>query len=227
MLKMDTRRVTIALFLSAAFLLSGSAAQAENYRSGFTTSDHNRGQGAGRFESAAYTTVCEHSDKNQFASPRQKSKALKSKSDAQFAITRFLELSGFGKVDLVDPCESAYDFADIAWKAETFQGFAQINSVDEGGIEKALRIFIGNLASGCEEVFCSQIFESVTERNCKIQQFHTGCSLKDLNIYSAFTVMESREESILIGNDTVVDPEIVKKLNHNLRENILKTTNSK
>jgi len=137
-----------------------------------------------------------------------------------------LELSGFGKVDLIDPFESAYDFADIAWKAETFQGFAQINSVDEGGIEKAVRIFIGNLASGCEGVFCSQIFESVTEGNFKIQQFQTGCSLKDLNIYSAFTVMESREESILIGNDTVVDPEIVKKLNHNLRENILKTMNN-
>jgi hypothetical protein len=29
-------------------------------RSGFTTSDHTRGQGAGRFESAAYTPVCEH-----------------------------------------------------------------------------------------------------------------------------------------------------------------------
>ena len=29
-------------------------------RNGFTTSDHARGQGAGRFESAAYTPVCEH-----------------------------------------------------------------------------------------------------------------------------------------------------------------------
>jgi peptidoglycan-N-acetylglucosamine deacetylase len=47
-------------FLSVPMLGAFSFRQ---FRSGFATSDYARGQGAGRFESAAYTAVCEHCER--------------------------------------------------------------------------------------------------------------------------------------------------------------------
>jgi hypothetical protein len=38
-------------------------------RSGFKTSDHARGQGTGRFESAAYFSVCEHFERSATPPP--------------------------------------------------------------------------------------------------------------------------------------------------------------
>jgi hypothetical protein len=147
--------------------------------------------------------------------------------DARPAIKKLLQGSGLSDVVLIAPRDSPYDFADIAWKAENVQGFAQFSLADQDGVEKTMIRVIGSLALGCGGVFCSQSSETPTEGNSTVRQFHAGCSLEDLNVFSAFTVFELHGLSVLIGNNTLVDFDTIKKLNRNLREAILKELNGK